>query len=170
MAEALRADRVHVLRGKRSVVRNVSFTASFGAVTAIIGPNGAGKSSLLRALNGLLPHQGTIVSEGREVRELSPRERARRIAYVPQQSQLMANMSVRETVAQGRFAHSSGWMQVDTNAAPVQRALDDAHVRQLAERPFNALSGGEQRRVLLARALATEAPILLLDEPTAGLD
>jgi iron complex transport system ATP-binding protein len=170
MAEALVAQQVAVARGSRSVVRNVSFTASFGAVTAIVGPNGAGKSSLLRALNGLLPHQGSIVSEGREVGSMSPRERARRIAYVPQQSQLMANMSVREAVAQGRFAHTTGWAHVDMNAGQVERALADAHVTALASRAFNTLSGGEQRRVLLARALATEAPILLLDEPTAGLD
>ncbi|MET0283459.1 MAG: ABC transporter ATP-binding protein [Polyangiales bacterium] len=170
MAEALSATNVEVKRGKLTVLRNVSFRAEFGSVTAIIGPNGAGKSSLLRALNGLLPHQGRITTNEREIAKLSPRERARRIAYVPQQTQLAANLSVRETVAQGRFAHTSGWAQVDTHAPSVQRALVDAHVTHLRDRAFNTLSGGEQRRVLLARALATEASILLLDEPTAGLD
>ncbi|HEY6881328.1 MAG TPA: ABC transporter ATP-binding protein [Polyangiales bacterium] len=170
MPEALEVRGVSVLRDKRTILRDVSFSAAFGSVTAIIGPNGAGKSSLLRGLNGLLPYRGSVLCEGREVRTLAPRERARRIAYVPQQSQVAANMSVREVVAQGRFAHTSGWAPVDAEAPNVERALVDAHVWQLRERAYNKLSGGEQRRVLLARALATEAPILLLDEPTAGLD
>ncbi|HEY6876519.1 MAG TPA: ABC transporter ATP-binding protein [Polyangiales bacterium] len=170
MTEALSVRGLDVLRDGRAILRELSFSVSFGSVTAIIGPNGAGKSSLLRALTGLLPYRGSVLCEGREVRALAPRERAQRIAYVPQHSQLAANMRVREVVAQGRFAHTSGWSAVDADAPNVQRALVDAHVWHLRERAFNQLSGGEQRRVLLARALATEAPILLLDEPTAGLD
>ncbi len=170
MTDALQVRSVSVLRGKRTVVRDVTFAAAYGSVTAIVGPNGAGKSSLLRALNGLLPHHGSILVQGEEVRQLAIPERARRIGYVPQHTQLSADLTVREVVAQARFAHSRAWQQPDLQARPIARALEEAHVSGLAERPYNRLSGGEQRRVLLARALATEAKILLLDEPTAGVD
>jgi iron complex transport system ATP-binding protein len=171
MADALVAKMVSVELGGRQVVRNVSLRAEHGAVLALIGPNGAGKSSLLKALAGLVPCSGSVEVEGVEVSSLEPRARARAIAYVPQQTSLRAHLSVREVVLQGRFAHQPFRLRPPPAQEPiVERALRATGVAALAARSFVHLSGGEQRRVLLARAIATEARVLLLDEPTAGLD
>jgi iron complex transport system ATP-binding protein len=171
MAEALVAERVSVRLGGRAVVDEVSLHAAHGAVLALIGPNGAGKSSLLRALAGLVPCTGTITLMGENMASLASHARARAVAYVPQQSQLRAHLSVREVVAQGRHPHHTFRLRAPSESEPaVEHALAATGVVELAGRSFLHLSGGEQRRVLLARAIATEAPVLLLDEPTAGLD
>jgi iron complex transport system ATP-binding protein len=139
-------------------------------VHALCGPNGAGKSTALKALAGLLPSEGSIEVLGRPLAQLTRRERAQRLAYVPQQSLLQSAIAVREVVAQGRYAHDPVWPGRYQRQAAVEHALLATDVHELAERSWNELSGGEQRRALLARALATEAPIILLDEPTAALD
>jgi iron complex transport system ATP-binding protein len=168
---AIEARDVSVARGKIRAVQGVSLRAAYGSVLAIVGPNGAGKSSLVRALAGLLPCAGSIQIDGQELTRLGTRERARRIAWVPQQSLIQADLSVAELVAQGRFAHARKWNPFSSQPEPaVQKALELTDVVHLRDRSFSHLSGGEQRRVLIARALATEARILLLDEPTAGLD
>jgi iron complex transport system ATP-binding protein len=136
-----------------------------GEVVSIIGPNGAGKSTLLAALGGLIRYDGSVRVEGREVRDVELRERARLIAYVPQRTQLRAALTVRQVVALGRYAHNSA-----RDGGVVERALASAGAEGLAERAFPELSVGEQQRVIIARALATEAPFLLMDEPTAALD
>ena len=137
----------------------------------LIGPNGAGKSTLLKALVGLLPCAGTVTLDGVDLDRLSARDRARSVAYVPQRTALTAPLSVRSVVDLGRFAHREPWSRPTAHdRAVVDAALESTHVTELADRPFPTLSGGEQQRVLLARALATEAPVLLLDEPTSALD
>lgn len=158
-------------RGGPEVVRGVSLTAPRGAVTALIGPNGAGKTTLLRALVGLIPCTGAALLDGDDLGALAAPERARRVGYVPQRTRLVARMNVRGVVDLGRFAHRGAWRSggaADRDA--VDRAMEQTGVSALAERPFVELSGGEQQRVLLARALATGASALLLDEPTASLD
>ncbi len=171
MTDGLRLERVTVTRGARRVLTAVDFTAPAGRVSCVLGPNGAGKSTLLRAVAGLLPHQGRIALDGRRLVELSPRERARSIAYVPQQSLLEAPLTVHEVVSQGRYAHTGGLGRPSAqDRAAVQGAMARADVTTVAERRFDRLSTGERRRVLVARALATEARTLLLDEPTAALD
>jgi iron complex transport system ATP-binding protein len=167
---ALLASELRVLRGSRSVLQGFQLTAALGGMYALTGPNGAGKSSALKALAGLLPCSGQLQVAGRDLRELSPRERARQIAYVPQQSLLESGIPVREVVLQGRYAHDPVWPHRHKHSEPVDQAMRQTDVLSLAERPWNQLSGGEQRRVLLARALATEAPVILLDEPTTSLD
>jgi iron complex transport system ATP-binding protein len=135
------------------------------------GPNGAGKTTLLRALAGLVPFQGQITVDGESLSKFDPGARARRVTYVPQHSLLDAGLPVSEVVGQGRFAHRStigGLSRLDREA--VLAACRDTDVMHLFSRPFDQLSYGERRRVLLARALATEAPVVLLDEPTASLD
>jgi iron complex transport system ATP-binding protein len=154
------------LRGRR-VVDEVSFAVQAGTVLGVLGPNGAGKSTLLKAAAGLLPFSGSLRLAGREAGGLSRRERARLAAYVPQHSALDAALPVREVVAQGRFAHGGG---APADAAAVAHALAVTDSERLAERPFSRLSYGERRLVLLARAVASAAPLLLLDEPTAALD
>jgi iron complex transport system ATP-binding protein len=167
---ALVARALRVQRGDKLVLQDFTFSASQGSVHALCGPNGAGKSTALKALAGLLPSDGAIEVLGRPLAQWSRRERAQRLAYVPQQSLLQSGIAVREVVAQGRYAHDPAWPGRYQRQPAVERALAATDVHELAERRWNQLSGGEQRRVLLARALATEAPIILLDEPTAALD
>jgi iron complex transport system ATP-binding protein len=170
-AELLVADGVAVERSGTRVLSDFTLRAHAGELLALAGPNGAGKSSALKALAGLLPCTGSVHVQGRELRSLPLRARARAISYVPQHSALQRGLSARDVVAQGRYAHDSSWsgLQGRTDAA-VERAIQVTHLRAIARRPWHELSGGEQRRVLLARALATEASIVLLDEPTAALD
>ena len=161
---ALVARALGVRRGAREVLSGVDLDARAGQVTAVLGPNGAGKSTLLLAVAGLLRATGSVRVGGEDLGTLSLRERAKRIAYVPQRSQLRSALSVREVVAQGRYAHGSA------TEAVVDEALAQARATAFRGRTFTRLSVGEQQRVLLARALATQAPVLLLDEPTASQD
>ena len=168
---ALRASGVSVELGGRRVLHDVTFDANPGEVLALLGPNGAGKSTLLKALAGLLPYEGRIAIANTDVASLSPHKRAKRISYVPQRSLLRSALSVEEVVALGRYVHGSrfGGMSKNDKRA-IDHALETAHADGLRDRIFTQLSVGEQQRVLLARALASDAPILLLDEPTASLD
>lgn len=171
MPEAVAVNSVSMVREGRCVLDQVDMTALHGGITMIVGPNGAGKSTLLKAIAGLLPYAGSVTVEGHDVAALSPKRRAQLIAFVPQQTQLRAPMPVRDVVAQGRYARATAQtaLRADDLEA-MERAMDVASVRELADRPFTELSGGEQRRVLVARALATGARVLLFDEPTASLD
>lgn len=169
-AAPLVATDLRVQRGRRRVVDGFRLRAAVGCVHALTGPNGAGKSSVLKALAGLLPSSGVLQVDGRELRALDPRQRARQLAYVPQQSLLQSALPVRTVVAQGRYAHDPVWPRLHKHSAAIERAMRETDVLELADRPWNQLSGGEQRRVLLARALATEAKTILLDEPTSSLD
>ncbi len=167
----LHARGIQVTLDGRHVLQDVGLDAEPGEVLALLGPNGAGKSTLLKAIAGLLPYRGTIEIDGVEVASITPKARAKRIAYVPQRSLLRSALSVAEVVALGRYVHGTGFggmSKADREA--VDMALAIAHADELRERLFTHLSVGEQQRVLLARALASEAPILLMDEPTAALD
>jgi iron complex transport system ATP-binding protein len=159
-----------VLNG-RQVLGPMSFECPAGQHTVVLGPNGAGKTTLLRAVLGLCAFEGSVRVQGREFTTLTPPERARLVAYVPQRSQLSAALSVEEVVMQGRFAHHGNFTRPGPDERErVQAVLGQTDLLQLATRSFQRLSGGEQRRVLLARALATEASVICLDEPTAFLD
>ncbi len=167
----IRARGVRVRRGAREVLRGVDLDARAGEVTSVLGPNGAGKSTLLRALAGLLPCEGEIEVGGAALLGLSPRARAQTIAYVPQRTQLQSALPVAAVVAQGRYAHTGGLGRPGgADRRAIASALARTGLEALADRAFDRLSTGEQRRVLLARALATGAPTLLLDEPTEALD
>ena len=165
-------DDISITLGGRQVVSNVSLTAARGELVGLIGPNGAGKTTLLRAIRGgVTPTTGEITVTDRAVGSLSARETGRRVATVPQETELSFGFSVEQAVAMGRHAHIGRFGTPDkADRAAIAEALDRTDLASLADRPVTDLSGGERQRVLLARALAQATPLLLLDEPTASLD
>ncbi len=158
--------------GERLVLRSVDFRLEDGELLGLIGPNGAGKSSLLRIIAGLLPPlDGNLELDGRPLGDLSARERARVIGYLPQKSQAHWPVAVERLVELGRIPHLGNWQRPgESDRKRVREVMIQTDTLQFAERPFTALSGGEQARVLLARALASDPRLLLADEPVAALD
>jgi iron complex transport system ATP-binding protein len=153
-------------------LQDVTLLAASGEMLGLIGPNGAGKSTLLKLASGVLrPTTGAIRLHGADLRSLRRPEVARQVAVVPQDFSVQFAYTVRQIVELGRIPHTGIWglLQPDDNAA-VQRALEATQTVELADRVYNDLSGGERQRVLLALALAQDADVLLLDEPTAHLD
>jgi iron complex transport system ATP-binding protein len=170
----LEAREISVNYGTREAVKGVSLRVLPREITAVVGPNGAGKSTFMRALNGALkPARGEVLLDERPLLSYARRVVGRRIAVVAQEAELRFPVTVMEFVLGGRYAWSStgtwGWeTQRDVEAARV--ALRETKLEEYGARLMNELSGGERQRAVLARALATEAAILLLDEPTANLD
>ena len=158
--------------GGPPVLSGVELSVASGEMLALIGPNGAGKSSVLRVASGLLrPRLGRVVLEGTDLSALSPRDRAQTIAVVPQDAPVPTGLLVREMVGLGRTPYLGlllGPGAQDRRA--VDWALSAAGIESFADRFVDELSGGERQRVILARALAQQPRLLLLDEPTANLD
>jgi len=168
-AIALRS--VSVSLGGKLVVDDVGLEVGSGEWLTLIGPNGAGKSTLLRAIAGLVPFDGAILIDDEPLGRLRRRDVARRLAFVPQSPVLPPDMEVREYVLLGRTPHIGPFgSESRRDVAAARRALERLELGSFAERRLHSLSGGEQQRVVLARALAQEAPLLLLDEPTTALD
>ena len=164
---------VSVRAGEVDILADVSLDVSEGEFLALVGPNGAGKTTLLKAMGGLLsPTSGSVSVDGRDLGALSARETGRLVARVPQETSFGFDFSVREIVEMGRTPYRSRFRRdPDPDGDElVQRALERTGTAALADRSVEGLSGGEKQRVLLARALAQDAPVLLLDEPTANLD
>ena len=158
--------------GKYPILNGVDLEVPEGEMMALVGPNGTGKSTLLRTLAGLLPiPSGRVLVAGRDLVKLSPLERARTLAMVGQQEETPADLRVAEVVALGLLPHRPPWSgggRKERNA--VAEALEQVSMTAYANRGFHQLSGGEQRRVLLARGLAQRTELLMLDEPTNHLD
>lgn len=159
-------------RAEKPAVRNVSLSVCPGRLSAVVGPNGAGKTTLLRLLSGsLVPQQGEVTVGNRPLGSLGDRERGRTLAVVPQSESSPFPVTVHEMVGMGRYAHLGPWERTGSyDRTVVEHALTRCGVAQFAGRRLDELSGGEHQRARIARALAQEAPILLLDEPMAGLD
>lgn len=159
--------------GKTQVIHDLSFQVKVGERLCILGPNGCGKTTLLRALAGVLPWQGRVEADGVSLQELSPKQRAKKIALMSQFSQTAFDYTVYEAVMLGRYAHRNGSLFPAETAADrdaVEDALRRTGVWELREQSVTRLSGGQLQRVFLARAFAQEPQIILLDEPANHLD
>ena len=157
--------------GRKTVLRDVALTVKEGEFVGLIGPNGAGKSTLLRAVLGLTPSQGNIELGGRAAASMSASQRAKLVSYLPQEREIAWPVTVERLVGLGRAPHLPPFARPGAaDEAAIREAMRRMDVETFADRRATELSGGEKARVLIARALAQEAPLMLADEPTAGLD
>jgi iron complex transport system ATP-binding protein len=173
MTSAIQAEHVSFDYGRdKPVLRDVSFQVRAGTFLAVAGPNGAGKSTLIDLLAGLLkPQSGEVLLEGVSLRSCRVQDVARRVAVVRQEFIPAFGFSVEETVLMARTLHYGRWgFESKTDRELVKRALDRTNTTEFASRPLGCLSAGERQRVFIARGLAQDTPILLLDEPTSFLD
>ncbi len=152
------------------ILEEITMELSASEMLGIVGPNGAGKSTLIRCINRILkPEQGSIHLDGQEIREMVTIEIAKHLGYVPQSFTGVFPATVFDTILVGRRPHI-GWRSSESDEDKVWAILEMMAIEDLAMRDFNELSGGQQQKVLIARALAQEAGTLLLDEPTSNLD
>lgn len=171
----MKARQLSVFRGPCAILSDLNIDIPLGKWTSVIGPNGAGKSSLLQAMVGLLRRDGSITIGDTDISLLSPKDLARKIAWLDQDSksadEFGDSISVYDTVMLGRLPHQ-GWLHLPskTDHQSVEVSLQQTDAWHLRHRPLQQLSGGERQRVLLARLLAVDSEILLMDEPLANLD
>jgi iron complex transport system ATP-binding protein len=161
---------LEVRLAKRAVLHDVALSVKEGELVAVVGPNGAGKTTLLRAVAGLVAGKGSIEILGTQAARLPLAERARRVAYLPQGHVFHWPLPASEIVALGRLPLGAGADLSEADRLAVGRAMAATGVTEFAERMVTTLSGGERARVALSRVLATEARLILADEPTASLD
>lgn len=169
---SLAVENLSVSKAGKPILSGVDFTAPPGAITGLIGPNGAGKSTLLTALLGLVPATGTARFDGHDLPVMNRRDRARLAAFVEQSTNTEERLAVRDVVALGRIPHQSALAAANDaeDEAIIAAALAETGMSAFTHRRFDTLSGGEQQRIHIARALAQQPRLLLLDEPTSHLD
>ena len=168
----LKVDQLSVTYGSREILKRIDLNIEPGCVLAVIGPNGAGKSTLIRSISGVVPYsKGSVMVDGYPLEKMQPGQRARYLAVVPQARQIPPAYTALELVAMGRTPYINWLGQLtEKDQAVVHQAMERTGTLEFSNRLVGELSGGEQQRLLLARALAQSAPILLLDEPTTHLD
>jgi iron complex transport system ATP-binding protein len=166
----LRADRISFRYGKTPILEDVDLRLANGELCSILGNNGAGKSTLLKCLAGILrPQRGVVYLDGTNAGCLSRKQKARFVAYVAQREQGQSRLTVFDAVLMGRRPHIS-WAARERDLEVVERVVEALELSRLALRAIDELSGGEYQKVIIARALAQEPRVLLLDEPTSNLD
>ena len=171
MSFALETRQLQVQLAERTVLHGVDLKIAKGRWTCVVGPNGAGKSTLLRALAGLLPHSGQVLWQGQPLQAIARRDRGLRLSWLGQGEASTLDLRVWDVAMLGRLPHQS-WLSAPTeqDAQMVEAALKATQAWDWRERTLGELSGGERQRVLLARAMAGNAPLMLMDEPLANLD
>jgi iron complex transport system ATP-binding protein len=168
---AIETKDLHVSMDKKQVLHALDLSIEAGRWTCVVGPNGAGKSTLLKALAGLIPSRGQLHVHGQALLAMSDKDRAKCMAWLGQQETGADDLSVRDLLMLGRLPHQSLWAGANAqDQSIVQAWIDRLQLGQLQNRSLLQLSGGERQRVLLGRALAVQAPILLMDEPIANVD
>lgn len=172
MSAALAGASLTVERGSRRILDTANVSLAPGTFTAILGPNGSGKTTLLRALSGLWrANDGHVTLAGEPIAQLTRRELARRLTFLPQDTRCDFAFTVAETVAMGRYPHRGRFAgERTTDREAIERAIAACDLRELRQRTVDRLSGGERQRVAIARCLAADPDVLLLDEPSAHLD
>lgn len=172
MSNIIQVNKLSFFYDERSVIQDLSFSVNEGDFCAIMGLNGAGKSTLLKLLIKLLPLQkGEIKIEGEEINQYTTKSMAKKMAYVPQRQDVVFDFSVYETVMMGRNPYQNRWeSESEQDRKIVDSVMKMCNLDHLKKRMFTQLSGGESQRTLIARAMAQESPIMLLDEPLANLD
>ncbi|WP_257098559.1 ABC transporter ATP-binding protein [Pseudovibrio flavus] len=167
----IKLENLGVRRGNRQVLDAISFSAGAGELIGVIGPNGAGKSTLMQAVIGLVRSTGTIEIAGNASGSMKAKDLAKLVAYLPQEREVAWGLTVEKLVALGRIPSLSGFSQVSQKDLEiVETAINQMEVGHLKNACITKVSGGERARVLMARALAQDTPILIADEPAAGLD
>ncbi len=170
--QAIETQNISFSYNTKEVIKNISLALEQGEFLGIIGPNGAGKSTILKILGGILKaKKGTVLVLNRDMDTMDQKQRAQKIAFVPQETHFALNFSVEDIVLMGRFPYLRAFQRESKNdLEAVEHALGHADILEFRKRPINSLSSGERQRVVLARALAQQPEILLLDEPTSHLD
>lgn len=167
----VRVEDLSATLGGRNVLRHVSFTLGRGEFVGLLGPNGVGKSTLIKALLGLVPAQGSVSMDGHDVAALTPSARARLMAYLPQDRDIAWDLNAEAVVALGRIPHRRPMQPLSAaDEHAIAAAMSQTDIGHLRGRSVAEMSGGERNRTLIARALAQNAPLLIADEPVAGLD
>ena len=169
--DRIRAEDLHAGYGEQEILRAITCSFVPGTFTGIIGPNGSGKTTLMRAFSRVIPSAGVLTLEGRDVRDYTPSELGMALGFVPQDEERPFSYTVMQVVLMSRYVRASRYASLSPgDYARCRGALEETGTAHLADRSIQTLSGGEWQRVLIARALAQDTPVLLLDEPTSHLD